>query len=83
MKTSFGGLSKKTTEKIFFTDEVSVGKKIAEAEGYILIKAARGQALLITSVGATVAEGKEAIRNFLASSKVEVKKLLKGLRKAF
>ena len=83
MKTNFGGMSKKNTEKLFFTDEVSVGKKIAEAEGFILIKAARGQALLITEVGAIVAEGKEAIRDFLSSSAMEVKKLLKGLKKAF
>lgn len=83
MKTTVGNLTKKSTEKVFFTDEISVGKKIAEAEGYILIKAARGQALLITEVGAIVAEGKTAINNFLISSTVEVKKLLKGLKKAF
>lgn len=85
MKTNFEGISlqKKKTEKVFFTDEVSVGKKIVEAEGFILIKAARGQALLITEVGSIVAEGKEAIKNFLTSSTLEVKKLLKGLKKAF
>lgn len=82
MKT-VGGLSKKSTEKVFFTDEISVGKKIAEVEGLILVKAARGQALLITEVGAIVAEGKSAIKDFLTSSKLEVKKLLKGLKKAF
>ena len=85
MKTNFEGISlqKKKTEKVFFTDEVSVGKKIVEAEGFILVKAARGQALLITEVGSIVAEGKEAIKNFLTSSTLEVKKLLKGLKKAF